>query len=231
MITRHYGGLIATALLLAGCVGPGALTAPPGAESSGTASADPASQAATPPPVSSPTAFGNCGTATEWVDYAPYTIASLAAGGHVFVQGVATGYEPGLFNTTDGKPPRGWFMRHGAVPDTQENGHIYTPVVLRVDQVFAGDVKAGSLRAFIEGGTVGCWTVRLSGAPTINLNEPYVLALRTYFLADGTGIPGQYYVVFSWPIDAEGVVQTPEGPMSLAALAQVVAKAAPAPSP
>ena len=222
----RVGAIAATVALVAGCVAAGALTAPPGASSPVSSSPEPTATS-----VPSPAAWGSCGSASEWVDYAPYTIASLAADGHIFVEGVATAFEPGVFNTADGKPPRGFFMRPDKVTDRQDNGHIYTPVVIQVKQVLAGDVKPGTLRAFIEGGTVGCWTVRLSGAPVVNLNERYVFILRGYHDADGKVVPGQHQVIFALPIDANDEVWADEGPMSLATLAQLAAKASPTPAP
>lgn len=232
----RVGAIAATIALVAGCVAAGSLTAPPDASSPA-----PSSPAPTATSAPSPAAWGDCGTVNWAVEIAPYTIASLAADGSILVEGVATKLQPAVFNTADGQPPRGFFMLPGTVPNAQKNGQIYTPVVIEVEQVLAGDVKPGTLRAFIEGGTVGCWTVNLSGAPVISLDERYVFILWGYHDADGKAIPGQYKVTFAWPIDANDVVQqggtdifgnpANEGPMALAKLAQLAARAASTPAP
>lgn len=228
-------GIAVTLALMAGCVAAGGLTAPPD-----TSSPDPSSPAPEATPVPSPAASGTCGTRNWSIEYAPYTIASLAAGGDILVEGVATLFEPGVFNTADGKPPRGYFARHGTVPDAQEYGEIYTPVVIEVERVFAGDVRPGALRAYIEGGTLGCWTVTVD-APRVELKTRYVFDLKEYRDADGKVVPEQHRVYLALPIDANDVVQqggtdvfgnpANEGPMSLATLAQLVAKASPTSAP
>lgn len=225
-------GLAATVILVAGCVTAGSLTARPGAGSPG-----PPSPMPTAMPVPSPAASTPCGTRSENFDWAPFTIANLAASGDIFVMGVATGFEPGVFNTADGRPPRGFFERWGGWPNGQENGHIFTPVLIRVDRVLAGDIATDVLRAFIEGGSVGCWTVRQSGAPHVNLGERYVFVLGSHHDADGKIIRGEHRVSFAWLIDPDDVVSPFGGvfndfePITLEALAKLVTEAAPTPAP
>ena len=231
----RVGGIGVTVALMAGCVAAGSLTAPPDASSPG-----PPSPTRTATSVPSPIASANCGTANWSIEYAPYTIAGLAANGDILVAGVATALEPAVFNTADGKPPRGFFARHDAVPDAQEYVEIFTPVVIEVERVFAGDVKPGTLRADVEGGTLGCWTVTVD-APRVELKTRYVFDLKDYGDADGKVVPGQHKVFLALPIDANDVVQqggidvfgnpANEGPMSLATLAQLAAKAASTPAP
>ena len=234
MATR-VGGIAATVALLASCVAAGGVTAPPNASSPVPSSPEPAATS-----VPSPAASGNCGTVHWSIEYAPYTIAGLAANGDILVAGVATAFEPAVFNTADGKPPRGFFARHGTVPDAQEYGEIYTPVVIEVERVFAGDVKPGALRTYVEGGTLGCWTVTVD-APRFELEKRYVFDLNNYRDADGKVVPGEHKVFLALPIDANDVVQqggtdifgnpANEGPMSLATLAQLAAKASSTPAP
>lgn len=233
---KARGAVIAVTLsLVAGCVGAGGLTAPPSISTPG-----PSSPAPEATPVTSPAASGNCGTRNWSIEYAPYTIAGLASEGDILFEGVATELQPAVFNTVDGKPPRGFFAQHGTVPNAQEYGEIYTPFVLQVERVFAGDVKSGELRAFVEGGTLGCWTVTVD-APRVKLKTRYVFVLTDYSDADGKIVPGQHRVFLALPIDENDVVQqggtdvfgnpANEGPMPLAALAQRAAEAAPTPAP
>jgi len=119
---RRAGWTVTTVALVASCVAPGALTAPPDFTSPG-----PSSPTPTATLIASPTAAGNCGTRSWSVEYAPYTIGGLAANGDILVAGVATRFEPAVFNTTDGKPPRGLFVRYGTVPDAQEYEHLAWP--------------------------------------------------------------------------------------------------------
>lgn len=234
-VAVRVGRLAATVAAVAGCVAAGALTAPPEASSPGPSSPPPTATS-----VPSAASSGNCGTAHWSIEYAPYTIAGLAVNGDILAAGVATAFEPGVFNTADGKKPRGFFARHGTVPDAQEYGEIYTPVMIEVERVFAGEVRTGALRAYVEGGTLGCWTVTVD-APRVELKTRYVFALREYRDADGKVVAGQHRVFLALPIDANDVVQqggtdvfgnpANEGPMSLATLAQLAAKASPTPAP
>jgi hypothetical protein len=209
----------ATLLLVAGCVTAGGLTAPPKASS---------------PSGASPSAIApevNCGTSSQWVDYAPYTIASLAASGKVFVVGEVKAIEPAIFNTADGKKPRGFFAKPGTVANAQPNGKIFTPVVVLVDQVLRGETTPGVVRVLIEGGTIGCYTVRVDVAPVVERGGRYVLILEDGLDADGKKLLDLQQMMFAWPVDANDVVQTAEGPMLLASLAAIVAQASPTPAP
>jgi hypothetical protein len=215
-VATRAGGMAATLVLVAGCVTAGGLTAPPDASSAGSAS-----PAAIDTAVSSPSAADDCGTADLAAGTsAPYTIASLAAGGRVFVVGEVKAIEPAIFNTVDGKKPPGW----GA------NWKIFTPVVLQVEQVLRGETKPGAVRVLIEGGAVGCYTMTVDVAPHVELQKRYVFILNETFDANGKKLPDLQVMWFAWPVNATDVVQTAKGPMPLASLALVVAQASPTPT-
>lgn len=212
---------IAIALLLLGC------TAPLGAT---TSSDPPAASTATTPTSGVPGTAGDCQVVSVAAELAPYTIASLAAEGKGFVVGDVKAIQPAIYNTLDGKRPRNFQPQQASAAEPGTMGQILTPVVLQADQILSGDAATGSLRVVVQGGTIGCDSMRVDVAPVVEVGQRYVFVLSDAFDADGLKLPNLSLVRFAWPMGADGVVATPEGALPLANLAQTVAKAAPAPT-
>ena len=164
-----------------------------------------------------------CGSYRWSVEYAPYSVETLAQNG-VFVLGHMTAVEAAVFNTSDGAVPIG-FPRPAldAVASPQPNGKVLTPVTLSVDRVLQGEIGSGGIRAFVEGGTVGCITVEIAGAPKIDQKAQYVFVLGAAFDADGKRMPDVWSLPFAWPVDDADVVQTVDGPMTLDDLTRLLA--------
>jgi len=181
-------------MLLAGCgAGPGDSDLP-----SPTATA-----------TSSATATGFCSSGDLSVDRGPYAIAGMQVPGYGFpdmgankvdvalrtvvVSGTATARGPGFF---------------------AEPARVYTPFTVDVDRVIRGDARVDAMRVAVEGGAVGCYTLRVDVAPAIDLGRRYV-----FFLTDFVGAePAPRAVWDAWLVDANGLVSTPQGPMPLAEL-------------
>lgn len=145
------------------------------------------------------------------VERGPYVIAGMQA--------------PGFFPDIG---PTGWQADDVALRDVvvvgtviakeagffAEPAHVYTPFAAEVDQVIRGDARAGRMRVAVEGGTVGCYTVHVDVSPAIEPGRSYV-----FFLTDVVGAePAPRNVWEAWPIDANNVVQTVQGPMPLGEL-------------
>ncbi len=150
------------------------------------------------------------------VERGPYVIAGIQV--------------PGFF---PGMGPPGWQTDDVALRDVvvvgtviaeeagffAEPAHVYTPFVVEVDQVVHGDARVGRMRVAAEGGTVqsgtiGCYTMHVDIAPTLELGTRYVL-----FLSDPVGAePAPRNVWDAWSVDAGNVVSTYQGPLPLADL-------------
>jgi hypothetical protein len=236
VLSGRAAGLVAIGLLFSGCVAAGSTTPAPAATTFATAS--PAASTA-PPEATAP-----CVDVGMTVDYGPYTIAGMyvpgffpemvgaptedVAVGATIVVATVTGEEAGIFNTRDGSTPRGFGARPPWPSDRQESAMIYTPVDLQVERTIRGDVLPGALRAVTEGGTVGCSTFQVDdGPPRVEPGRRYVLFLSAAMDADGQRTFPLQEVEFAWPIDAEDVVQTVQGPMALVDLVRAIDQAAP----
>lgn len=91
---------------------------------------------------------------------------------------------------------------------------IYTPFSVEVDQVVRGDATVGPMQVAVEGGNVGCSTLRVYyGAPIIEPGNRYV-----FFLEEPIGTASARTYWDAWPIDPSGVVATVGGPMPLTQL-------------
>ena len=177
-------------------------------------------------PEPSPTLASNqpdtdCGVSNMSVDYAPYTIPSIAKNGGIIVEGHVLSTEPPFYNTEDGKKPRGFPHAYGVV-NAQPNGTIYTPINVMVDRTFVGTVKPGALKIVVEGGTIGCYTLNVDTSSGILAKSTYVFVLGDAFTADGKTWKNQLQVKLAWPVGTDGTVATSEGSMSLDALAAEV---------
>lgn len=218
---RLLASLACASILTAGCVAqPGALGSP---------------DLSSVPSLSSPAASDtlttdDCGVNNWNVDYAPFSIASLAQAGATFVVGRLVSIEPGVYNTEDGKKPRGFPHAYG-ITDAQRNGSIYTPLNVNVDEVLAGAVKPGAIKALVEGGTIGCYTVNVSVAPNVDKKSTYVFVLVSANNADGKTWKDQLEVKLAWLVDSGNMVATSEGTMSLDSLKTTLAGAASSANP
>ncbi|MGA3029947.1 MAG: hypothetical protein ABSE58_04305 [Candidatus Limnocylindrales bacterium] len=153
----------------------------------------------------------SCGGGDLSVDRSPYVIAGMQV--------------PGFFPDM-GQP--GWQTDDVALRDVVVVGKViakdagffaqardvFTPFTVDIDRVIRGEARVGHTSVAIEGGTVGCYTLHVDVAPALEPGTRYV-----FFLSDGVGgqlAPGN--VFDAWPIDADNVVRTLQGPMPLGAL-------------
>lgn len=193
---------------------PGAATSPsPVATASATVSA-------------SPLGGDGCGGADLFIDFAPYTTATLAGYGWDFVVAEVTGIEAAVFNTSDGKAPPGFNTMPTGV-SLNPDARIYTPVDVLIDQPISGPFKTGANRFLIAGGTVGCHTERSSAAPIVEVGSRYVFILATAPDATGKSLLAQQEARFAWPVDGEGIVATVDGPKTIAELTTIVVNSSP----
>jgi hypothetical protein len=207
--------LLATATLASGCVTAGGIASPAGPSSTAAGSM---------PAASASSSDDGCGSIRWSVEYAPYTVATLAQSG-IFVVGTVNAVEPAIFNTSDGKRPRG-FAKSGPDVSPQPNGKIFTPVVLKVDTVLSGNVKAGAVSVLVEGGSVGCVTELVDQGPNLETKGRYVFVLGAAFDADAKVLPNALEMKLAWPIDGNGIVQTVDGPMSIDSLSAAIRQGA-----
>ncbi len=154
-------------------------------------------------------------------DVGLYTVAAMVGRGMGFVSGQVNATEPGMYNTLDGKKPRGMGAAHPGT-DAQSFPMIYTPIDVLVDRTLNGDFKPGSNRFLVEGGSVGCVSMTVDDAPTITKGTQYVLVLEPARDANGSHLGNLWRVVKAWTLTTDGTVDTIEGPMSLDALASKI---------
>ena len=215
------------ATLVAGCAAPN--ISQPGPTSVPTVTIAPTPSAA---PTASPEPTGSCGSSTIWIDYAPYTTATLAGYGFDFVVADVVGFDPANFNTPDGKRPPGFGTRPSSPqPNPEAETRIYTPVNVLIDHAISGSWSPGPDQFLIEGGTVGCFTIRVDAAPRVNPGSRYVFILNEALDSDGHRPGPEQEVVFAWPADSGGTVTTVDGRMSIDELTRIVREATPSPSP
>ncbi|HTC86066.1 MAG TPA: hypothetical protein VK656_05155 [Candidatus Acidoferrum sp.] len=159
------------------------------------------------------------------VENAPFSIPALVGYGWGFVVAEVTSPGPAFFNTADRTKPPGFGLKPTSA-DEHPDVRIYTPFDVQVYQVITGPTKAGSGRVLIEGGTVGCYTTTVDVAPRVTIGKTYVFVLADAYDADRSQALDTREAKVAWPVDADGVVSTPDGPMSLDALERLV-RAAP----
>lgn len=167
------------------------------------------------------------------IDFAPYSIASLARRGRGFVLATVEGFEPAIFNTPDGRPPPGFPSRPSSPnPNGNAEAMIYTPINVVVDEVVTGSLGPGPGQIIVEGGTVGCFEMRVAPVPQVQSGSRYVFILTTALSDDGVTTLPMPKAVFAWPFEPGGrVVNTVEGPMLLDDLIRAVRDAAPPSQP
>ena len=121
-----------------------------------------------------------CGLSNQFIDYLPYDLATLAGYGWQFALGRVDDIQPAVYNTEDGSPPS----------DRQPEGMILTPVVIGVETVLRGVAQPGAVRVLVEGGTIGCYTIRVDQAPRVAKGERAVFVLSPARNADGKPLGG-----------------------------------------
>jgi hypothetical protein len=180
-----------------------------------------------------------CGSTDEFLDYLPYTTASLAERGWDFVLADVIGFEPAFFNTVDGKAPIGFPNPPSSLsPNPKADTLIYTPMDVNIVTVISGPWTPGTTEFLIEGGTVpieggevDCFTMRVDDVPHVQPKSRYVLVLSEALYADGEKALPFSKARFAWPVDANGTVMTHDGPMSIDDLTRVVSEVTPSSSP
>jgi hypothetical protein len=201
-------------LALGGCAGtqppPTESTAAPVTTLSATASA-------------SPEPTDSCGSADLWIDYASYTTATLAGYGWDFVVADVVGFDPAIFNTPGGSRPPGFGTRPSSPkPNPNAETLIYTPVNVVIDRAISGPWSPGPIQFLVEGGTVGCYTMRVDDVPRVNPGSRYVIILSEALDAEGLKPLPLQKARFAWPVDSAGLVSTVDGLMSIDELTKVV---------
>ncbi len=217
--------LLVVVLLVGGCVTAGGLDGSPGPSSTDISSPGVTDAA------SAAEAAGGCGLANESIDYGPLDLNSMVGYGWRFVLGKVDAIEPAMFNTPDGKRPRGFNAKPSSIEQLQTTAQIFTPVVVHVDQVLYGDVKSGSSRFLIEGGTVGCYTVRIDVAPTVEKGARYVFVLSDAPDANGKKLSDAQLLRFAVPVGADNTVNIFGTWMTPDQLAERLARSSPPPAP
>lgn len=167
------------------------------------------------------------------IDFAPYSIASLARDGRAFAVAEVVGFEPAIYNTPNGRRPPG-FPGRPSSPNPNGNAEvmIYTPINVIVEQVVTGSLGPGPGQFVTEGGTVGCYEMRVAPVPQVRPGSRYVFILTTALHDDGATALPTPKAVFAWPVEAgSSVVNTVEGPMLLDDLIRAIRDAAPPSDP
>ncbi|MGD0121331.1 MAG: hypothetical protein ABSC46_02075 [Candidatus Limnocylindrales bacterium] len=193
---RWIGLLLMTTAVVTGCAAAHGPSETPG-------------QSSLPTDSRLPAASAYCGGGDLSVDRGPYVIAGMQVPGYgipdmggqkvdvalrtVVVTGTVTARDAAFF---------------AGVRD------IYTPFSVEVDQVIHGDARVGPMRVAVEGGTVGCYTLRVYyGAPLIEPGKRYI-----FFLGEPVGTESARAYWDAWLVDPDNVVQTVQGPMPLTQL-------------
>ena len=214
--------LAACALLLAACASIGGPTGSAVVPSSS-------------PPSPSPAAPSDCGSGGPSddlaADWGPYLIAGMTE------EGTLHGFplQPGVPDAAIGAT-----IVLGRVMAFESGTHfggdgvrdIVTPALVQVERVIHGSVGPGQLRFLIEGGRVGCETLRVDTTATVEIGRRYVLFLYPSQEADGTLHPETLRLGHdAWPVDAQDVVSTANGPMPLAELVDAIDRVTAMPIP
>lgn len=225
--------LLGTAALLAAAACSGSLASTPPTQSSGPLPSS--ATRATEPAASA--SFGRCGSADVFIEYLPYTTATLAGYGWDFVVVDVVSFEAATFNTPNGEAPLDYPKPPSSPhPNPKAQTLVFTPVNVVIDTAISGTWNAGPRQFLIEGGTVpmksgpvDCLTVRVDMAPLVEPGLRYV-----FVVSEAVDSEGQPMVLsmarFAWPVDSNGIVVTVDGPISIPELANAVA-AAPKPDP
>jgi hypothetical protein len=215
---------LATVVLLAACSSAG-----PASDPDQHASDSPQIPTPSAAKSASPASTGGCGSATISIDYLPFTTRTLAGIGWDLVVADVVSFEPAIFNTPDGKAPAG-FPSPPGIPDApRAETTIYTPINIVIDRVLSGPWNTGPGQVLVEGGTVPiergtvpCFEVRVYPTPHVTPGAQYVWIFSEALDAAGANPLPLPKGIFAWPVNATGVVMTPDGPMSIEDLARIV---------
>jgi hypothetical protein len=143
--------------------------------------------------------------------------------GWEFIVADAREFGAARFSTADGKAPPGFGTKEDF--DRPWEGRIYTPLEVSIEQTISGSYEPGAERVMIEGGTVGCHTTRVDVAPKVEVGSRYVFVLADIIDAAGEKTDGPKEAKFAWPVDADGMVWTVDGHMSITRLAEIISAA------
>jgi len=103
---------------------------------------------------------------------------------------------------------------------------VYTPFLVRISGTLRGPVSDGAAELTVVGGTAGCYTTDSNTAPRLSAGREYILFVGSPALVGDAG-----EVLVAWPVDNDGMVQTPGGPMTIADLRIRIERLAAAASP
>jgi hypothetical protein len=195
------GLLLAAAALVVSCA------SPPTPEPSSPAEPSP-TPAASPVSTATATASGRCGSSDMSVDRGPYVIAGMQVPGYGFPDMGGQKIDVALRTTV---VVGGVTAREAAF--FAEPAHVYTPFTVQVDRVIRGDARVGKIRIAVEGGTVGCYVLRVDVAPVLQVGSRYV-----FFLTAPVGTEPIPTVWDVWIVNDQDVVSTVERPMPLSEL-------------
>jgi hypothetical protein len=185
-----------------------------------------------PSPIPSDDPGDGCGTATLSIDYDPLSVASLAQYGWDFVVADIEGFGEAAFNTDDGEPPPGYVSASSSPhPNPSAQTLIYTPANVDVVRSLSGPVQPGAGQFLLAGGTVGCYTIRVSPSPQVEAGSRYVLVITDAMDSEGEHALPVQEATFAWPVSGAGMVVTVDGLMTIDELAGIVATSEPSHSP
>ena len=208
---------LAIAALVAACVTEAGGTTP-----------DPSASYLTTPRATEATASDECGALYVEGTPVPVTIQKLVSQGRALIIGTVTAIEPSMFNTSDGKRPRGFGTMQGGL--SNPSAHIITPVVVLLSKDINSGLKPGSVNAYIKGGTVGCYQEKVSFAPDLAVKNRYVFVLQDGTNADGKHSKDRPEIVYAYPVDADDMVQTDQGKISVSDVIKQAESVTPAPT-
>ncbi len=179
------------------------------------ASFDKAQASGATPPAVYPTAGSSCISTNTIVSSVDPTMANLAQFSNAVVIGTFDGYGEAQWNTKGASAPATASERRLGV-------WIYRPIKISPTVVLRGSAAA-VVNARVKGGMVGCDSAYYSDTPVLKQGATYV------FFVEPEWDPGEArstdpWVLWAWPQNVDGTVQTPlEGDVSVAALGQVIA--------
>jgi hypothetical protein len=160
----------------------------------------------------SPAATIACGSEVIIVDGVLPTIKNVAIESQVIAIGTVEAIGTPSWNTATGAGPTVGFDGHPA-----SGFAIYRPITISVATPIKGST-ATSLNARLIGGSIGCYSVKLSSGP-----DPVVGGRYAFFL-DASADPSTALTVGeAWPVTADGKIKTDyDGVVTIAALIKAV---------
>jgi hypothetical protein len=178
----------------------------------------------------SPSPVGTIG-ASPSVAASPSPVASIACGSEVLI---IDGVLPTIKNltiqsqviaigTVEAIGTASWNTATGAAPPIGVDGHpasgfaIYRPITISVATPIKGST-ATTLNARLIGGSIGCYSVKLSSGP-----DPVVGGRYAFFLDVSAGPATEPTVGEAWPVTADGRIKTAyDGMVTTAALIKAI---------